>query len=788
MLNTPVNIVPTPGDPLDRWQHVEFDLEGNEPIVYVYLRPGAQRVLVYRDAAFEPLFEQHSEVDVDVVGGENVWHFRILPTGGWKDVPGLDAFAFDDAVLPMDGPGAMWYQGEASDVLALPAPAAGDDYVLAFQDGATAPSWVLASTLGGGSTLPTGGEGSIWYEGPAAAITRLAAGTEGQVLTAHGAAAPTWETPAAGGGTLDASYDFGGAGAGRAITVDANAVQLLGNAADNNNVLEVQKQPAGAQSGDGLSVSLNANATGRAGYFRHDGLGSAITGMSRGIAQENATDATSGATLQYPGGLEFIGRAWNTNGAGASHSVAGAVQLAPISGDPVAGVLQARFDVNGAGYGTAVFQVFSDGAIRSGKTDGDLANAAYSWTNDSNTGLVRAAADAPAMAAGGVEAMRWTTTTVVSKLNLVPDATNSRDLGGSSLRWNNIYGGDLSLSRDAVLTGGVTCASVVASGSVGAGSLSAADLAITDVVATSGNPGAFVRLTGAAHTGLTAGAEILDLDIALNRTVQRATGAVATQRAVVVRAPTYSFVGASTITDAATVAITGAPVAGANATITNPYALWVQAGKTRLDGQVLAAAAGDSGTPAFAAVSDPDTGLHFPGSDVLTLACGGADAAYVKTDGFVAINGLRFNDAETTTKIYRSAANTVSIDISGTERFKLNASGALFGRQVYSTPVTITDGASLSWDASVSNIHEVTLAGTGRTFTNPSNLAKGMSGHIYIVQDGTGNRTITTWNSAFDFGAEGTPTLSTGAGKVDVVSWVAISTSVIRCSFNKAAA
>lgn len=86
--------------------------------------------------------------------------------------------------------------------------------------------------------------------------------------------------------------------------------------------------------------------------------------------------------------------------------------------------------------------------------------------------------------------------------------------------------------------------------------------------------------TGGAHTAVTASTELIDINYNLARTVQHATGALTTQRAFVIQAPTYSFVGASTITTAATLAITAAPTAGTNATITNAYALWVQAGKS----------------------------------------------------------------------------------------------------------------------------------------------------------------------------------------------------------------
>lgn len=74
--------------------------------------------------------------------------------------------------------------------------------------------------------------------------------------------------------------------------------------------------------------------------------------------------------------------------------------------------------------------------------------------------------------------------------------------------------------------------------------------------------------TGGAHTGLTASAEITDIYFNNARTVQRATGAVSTDRTVRFPARTNSFVGASTITTAINVNIGGPPVAGPNATQT----------------------------------------------------------------------------------------------------------------------------------------------------------------------------------------------------------------------------
>jgi hypothetical protein len=118
---------------------------------------------------------------------------------------------------------------------------------------------------------------------------------------------------------------------------------------------------------------------------------------------------------------------------------------------------------------------------------------------------------------------------------------------------------------------------------VGNGAPSATLHVVQPAVAT-GLPTAFLLASG-AHTNLTLSTEDVGVNFNLSATKQWATGAIATQREALFQAPTYAFVGASVITNSATVAITGAPAQGANATITNAYALWVQAGITNLAGK-----------------------------------------------------------------------------------------------------------------------------------------------------------------------------------------------------------
>lgn len=130
---------------------------------------------------------------------------------------------------------------------------------------------------------------------------------------------------------------------------------------------------------------------------------------------------------------------------------------------------------------------------------------------------------------------------------------------------------------------------IVANGSVGIGTT--APTSVLDLRRTAGTGTQIPLFTavGSAHTALTASTEYVDINFNLARTVQFATGAITTQRAMRIQAPTYGFVGASTITNATTFEISGAPVAGTNATITNPLALNVASGNASFGGNIIAA-------------------------------------------------------------------------------------------------------------------------------------------------------------------------------------------------------
>lgn len=90
-----------------------------------------------------------------------------------------------------------------------------------------------------------------------------------------------------------------------------------------------------------------------------------------------------------------------------------------------------------------------------------------------------------------------------------------------------------------------------------------------------GTPVAPYRFLITARTNQSASTEQRQYQFNMSST-QFATGALALQRGMLINNPTYSFVGASTITQACTVAIFGAPVTGTNSTVTTAIGLLIQ--------------------------------------------------------------------------------------------------------------------------------------------------------------------------------------------------------------------
>jgi hypothetical protein len=97
---------------------------------------------------------------------------------------------------------------------------------------------------------------------------------------------------------------------------------------------------------------------------------------------------------------------------------------------------------------------------------------------------------------------------------------------------------------------------------------------------------------------------------------------------------------------------------------------------------------------------------------------------------------------------------------------------------------TLTDGPTITvWDCTLGQKAKVTLAGAGRIMPAPTGMVEGATYFLWVIQDAGGSRTITSWNAAFDFGAAGAPTLSTGANKADLLTFEALTIGSVKLRY-----
>jgi hypothetical protein len=70
------------------------------------------------------------------------------------------------------------------------------------------------------------------------------------------------------------------------------------------------------------------------------------------------------------------------------------------------------------------------------------------------------------------------------------------------------------------------------------------------------------------------------------------------------------------------------------------------------------------------------------------------------------------------------------------------------------------------------------------TLANPTNVVAGQSGSIFVVQDGTGSRTL-AYGSNFDFAGGTVGVLSTTAAAVDRIDYICRTTTSIQLVLSK---
>ena len=154
--------------------------------------------------------------------------------------------------------------------------------------------------------------------------------------------------------------------------------------------------------------------------------------------------------------------------------------------------------------------------------------------------------------------------------------------------------------------------------------------------------------------------------------------------------------------------------------------------------------------------------LNFGTSVNELIPVSSADARYVAVSTDSTITGAKTFTSATTF----SAITTFTSTVVGT------------GSQAYSSPVSVAVATSaVVLDFATGNNFTTILNGNV-SIANPSNPQPGQSGIIYIVQDGTGSRTM-SFNSNWKFPGGTAPTLSTVAAARDALIYNVVSATDI---------
>lgn len=208
-------------------------------------------------------------------------------------------------------------------------------------------------------------------------------------------------------------------------------------------------------------------------------------------------------------------------------------------------------------------------------------------------------------------------TSTSGALNIGSTATSvSFNLGGSQKALINNFGTYLCLAGneaiDTLTTGlmkiGTSTATSITVGRPAMASIVATTQSMQFVAAANtGSAPVKLNFNSANDTALTAAIENNAVNFNMNFTREWSAGTTAVQREFLVQAPTYQGATATaTFTSAATFAITGPPIAGTNAAITNSFALWVQTGDVGLGANASIKSAVQSATNTTALTIKPD--------------------------------------------------------------------------------------------------------------------------------------------------------------------------------------
>ena len=175
---------------------------------------------------------------------------------------------------------------------------------------------------------------------------------------------------------------------------------------------------------------------------------------------------------------------------------------------------------------------------------------------------------------------------------------------------------------------------------------------------------------------------------------------------------------------------------------------------------------------------------------IKTLAGSGATVGF-NGDGWFICDGVSVHQPNATGLGLGTAANLdfgtadanlIPVSTADIRFVRASVASTITASKTFTAPViapvvSLTDAASVVVNMALGNNFALTLAGN-RTLAAPTGVTPGQTGHIYLVQDGTGSRTL-AYNNAYVFVSGTAPTLSTAANAVDLLVYNAQAVSAI---------
>jgi|TARA_R110002124_G_scaffold101072_1_gene248475 hypothetical protein len=119
-----------------------------------------------------------------------------------------------------------------------------------------------------------------------------------------------------------------------------------------------------------------------------------------------------------------------------------------------------------------------------------------------------------------------------------------------------------------------------------------------------------------------------------------------------------------------------------------------------------------------------------------------------------------------------SVSSVPAVSVTDFRYIRVSAASTITASKTFAAPVVVpvvslTDAASVAVNMTLGNNFALTLEGN-RTLESPTGATPGQTGHIYLVQDGTGSRTL-SYGGSWSFQSGTVPTVSTSINSVDLL-------------------